>query len=124
VSTDHVVSQPFQPVVDEPIVMMQYSTNPTLPLESDESIKVVEVMQSLADPSLILGNDVSIDDVFRISNSIPSEQGEFPLILSMLPPNSRMVPFDWSNLVEPLLISYAPFQIRVEVNSKKFSDVL
>jgi hypothetical protein len=29
-----------------------------------------------------------------------------------------MVSFDWNDLVEPFLPSYAPFKIRVEVNSK------
>jgi hypothetical protein len=100
------------------ITSMQSSVDPTLILESDDSTKVITLMQSSFDPTLLLGSDVSIDHVFSISNSIPYEQGDFLLILSMLPPNSRMVSFDWSNLVETNLPSLTPFQIRVEVNSK------
>jgi hypothetical protein len=37
----------------------------------------------------------------------------------MLPLSSRMVSFDWNNLVEPLLPSPTPFQIRVEICSTK-----
>jgi hypothetical protein len=65
---------------------MQYLANPTLLLESEESTKVIMAMQSSVNPTLILGSDVS-DHVFRISNLVPFEQGDFPLILSLLPPN-------------------------------------
>jgi hypothetical protein len=47
-----------------------------------------------------------------------SEQGGIPLTSSTPPPSPRMVSFDWNDLVEPHLPSSAPFQIRVEVNSK------
>jgi hypothetical protein len=60
---------------------------------------------------------VSTDYVFSISGSILSEQGGISLISSTPPPSPRMVSFDWNDLVEPCLPSYAPFQIRVEVNS-------
>jgi hypothetical protein len=36
------------------------------------------------------------------------------------PPSPRTISFDWNDLVEPFLPSSAPFQIRVEVNSKKY----
>jgi hypothetical protein len=59
---------------------------------------------------------VSTDYVFSISSSVLSEQGGIPLVPSTPPPSPRMVSFDWNDLVEPHLPSYAPFQIRVEVN--------
>jgi hypothetical protein len=80
--------------------------------------KVVTSMQCSVDPTLLMRSDVSIDYVFSISISIPSEQGGIPLTLSTPPPSPRMVSFDWNDLVEPHLPSFAPFQIRVEVNSK------
>jgi hypothetical protein len=64
-----------------------------------------------------LGSDVSTDYVFSISNSILSKQGSIPITLSTPPPSPSMVSFDWNDLIEPLLPSFAPFQIRVEVNS-------
>jgi hypothetical protein len=96
---------------------MQSSTDPILLLESVESTKVVTPMQSLVDPTLLLGSDVSIDYVFRISSSILSEQGGILLTLRKPPPSPRMVSFDWNDLFEPCLPSSAPFQIRVEFNS-------
>jgi hypothetical protein len=93
-------------------------SDPTLLLESVESTKVVMPMQYLADPTLLMGSDVSTDYVFSISSSVLSEQGGIPLTSSTPPPSPRMVSFDWNDLVEPHLPSSAPFQIRVEVNSK------
>jgi hypothetical protein len=87
VPLDHVVLQPIQPLVE----------------------KVVMLMQSLDDPTLLLGSDVSTDYVFSISGSILSEQGGIPLIPSTPPPSPRMVSFDWNDLVEPCLPSSAPF---------------
>jgi hypothetical protein len=78
---------------------------------------VVSLMQSSADPTLLLGSDVSFDYVFSISSSVPSEQGGNPLSSSMLPPSPGMVSFDWNDLVESRLPSSTPFQIRVKVNS-------
>jgi hypothetical protein len=75
-------------------------------------------MQSLANPTLLLESDVSIDYVCSISSSVPSAQQGISLIPSTPPPNPRMVSFDWKDLFEPHLPSSAPFQIRVEVNSK------
>jgi hypothetical protein len=74
-------------------------------------------MQSLIDPTLLLGSDVSTNYVFSISSSVLSEQGGIPLTLSTPHPSPRIVSFDWNDLVEPRLPSFAPFQIRVEVNS-------
>jgi len=84
---------PFEIKESATMVMpMQSLTYPTLPLGIYESTKVVMLMKSSTNPTLILGSDVSIDHVFRISSSIPFKLGEFPLISSMIPPNSRMVP--------------------------------
>jgi hypothetical protein len=74
-------------------------------------------MQSLADPTLLSGSDVSFDYVFNISSSIPFEQGGIPLSLSMPPPSPRMVYFYWNDLVDPHFPSSAPFQITVLVES-------
>jgi hypothetical protein len=95
VPLDHVVPQPFQPLVE----------------------KVVTLTQYLADTTPLLGSEVSTDYVFSISSSVLSEQGDIPLIPSTPPPSPRMVYFDWNDLVEARLPSYAHFQIRVEVNS-------
>jgi hypothetical protein len=60
---------------------------------------------------------VSTDYFFSISSSVLLEQGGIPFILRTPPPSPRMVSFDWNDIVEPRLLSSAPFQIRVEVNS-------
>jgi hypothetical protein len=114
---DHFSLHSIQLVVEEVVIFMQYSVVPTLLLESDESTKVVSSMQTLVDPSPVLGSDASFDYVFIISNSVPFEQGGIPLSSSMLPPSPRMVSFYWNDLAEPLLPSSAPFQIIVLVES-------
>jgi hypothetical protein len=127
VPLDHVVLHHIQPVVEEVVMPMQYSTDPTLLLESVESTKAVMSIQSLvdptlllesvessklvtqmqssADPTLLLGSDVSIDYVFSISYLVLSEQEEISLTSSTPPPSPRMVSFDWNELVEPCLPS-------------------
>jgi hypothetical protein len=87
----HVVSQPIHLVVEEVVMSMQSSSNPTLLLESVESTKVVTpmkysvdttlllesvestkmvtLMQYSADPTLLLVSDLSTDYVFSISSS-------------------------------------------------------
>jgi hypothetical protein len=110
-SLDHVVSHPIQPMVEEVVMSMQSSVDPTLLLESDKSKEVTLSMQSSVNPTLLLGGDASFDHVLSISSFVPSEQGSIPLSLSTLPPSPRMVSFDWNDLVEPHLPSSAPFQI-------------
>jgi hypothetical protein len=78
---------------------------------------VVTPTPSSADPTPLLGSEVSTDYVFSISNFVLSEQGGIPLALSTPPPSPRMVSFDLNDLVEPHLPYYTHFQIRVEVNS-------
>ena len=54
VPVDHVVSQPFQPMVHKVVMPMNSSADPTLLLESVESTKVVTPLQSSIDPTLLL----------------------------------------------------------------------
>jgi hypothetical protein len=76
------------------VLSMKSSVNPTLLLESNESTKVVSSMQSSTNPTPLSGSDASFNYVFSISSSVPSEQGGIPLSSSMLPPSPRMVSFD------------------------------
>jgi hypothetical protein len=61
---------------------------------------------------------VSTNYILSISSSILLEQGGIILTSRTPSPSPRMVYFDWNDLVEPHLPSSAPFQIRVELNSK------
>jgi hypothetical protein len=106
VSLDHIISHPIQLVFEEVVTLMKSSTNPNLLLESEQSSKVVELTQYLVDPTLLSWSDASFDYVFIIS-----------LSSSPLPPSPRMVSFDWNDLVEPRLPSFAPFQITILVES-------
>jgi hypothetical protein len=54
-SLDLVVSHPIQPMVEEVVVSMQSSVDPTLLLESDKSKEVTLPMQSSVNPTLLLG---------------------------------------------------------------------
>jgi hypothetical protein len=73
-------------VVEKVVTLMKSLVDPTLLLESVESTKVVTLMQSSTDPTLLLGSDVSIDYVFSISSYVLSEQGGIPLTSSTPPP--------------------------------------
>jgi len=101
------------------VTSMKYSIDPTFLLESVDSTKVVMLMLFFSYPTLMMGSDVSTNLIFSISISILLEQGGILLTLRTPPPSPRMVSFHWNVLVEPRLPSYIPFQIRVEVNSKK-----
>jgi hypothetical protein len=70
--SDHVASQPIQLVIEEVVMSMQSSVDPTLLLESVESTKVVTPMKYSVYPTLLLGSDVSTDYVFIISSSVLS----------------------------------------------------
>jgi hypothetical protein len=72
VPSDHVVSHPIQPLVEEVVTQMKYSADPTLLLESVESTKVFVSKPCLVDPTLIKGSDVSIEYGFSISSSVIS----------------------------------------------------
>jgi hypothetical protein len=116
---DHVVSYHVQPLVEEVVVLMQSFTDTTLLLESNKSKKVTSSMQSLVNPTLLLGSDTFVDYIFSIYSSVPSERWGIPLSLSMFPPSLGMVSFDWNDLLEPVLPSSTPFQIMVKVNSTR-----
>jgi hypothetical protein len=76
-SLDHVVSHPIQPMVEEVVVSMQSSVDPTLLLESDKSKEVTLSMQSSANPTLLLGGDASFDHVLSISSLYLLNKGAF-----------------------------------------------
>ena len=99
------------------VTPLQSLIDPTLLLKSVDSTKVIMLMPYSANPTPLLGSEVSTDYVFSIFNSVLSEQGAILVTLSTPPPSPRMVSFDWNDLVEPHIPSFAPFQIRVEVNS-------
>jgi hypothetical protein len=70
-SLDHVFFHPIQSVVEEMVTLMQYSTDPSLLLESDKSKEVISMMQYSTNPTLLLGIDVSFENVLNISSSVP-----------------------------------------------------
>jgi hypothetical protein len=94
-----VVSHPIQPMVDEVVVSMQYSINPTLLLESDNSKEAVAPMHFLVDPALLVLVLYLLCHVLIIYVTSPSKQERVSLFLSSLPPSLDEVPFDWDGLV-------------------------
>jgi hypothetical protein len=110
-SLDLDISHHIQPMVEEVVMPMQSSANPTLLLESDKPKEVTLSMQYSVNPTLLLEGNASYDHVLSISISLPSSLGSIPLSSSMLPPSPRVVSFDWYDLVEPQLPSSTPFQI-------------
>jgi hypothetical protein len=116
-SLDQVVSHPIQPTVEEVVMSMQSSIDPTLLLKSDKSKEMTLSMQSSTNPTLLSGGDASFNHVLSISSFVPSEQESILLSSSALPLSPRMVLFDWNDLVESRLLSFAPFQIMGERSS-------
>jgi hypothetical protein len=106
---DLVVSHPIQPMVEEVVVSMQYSINPTLLSESDKSKEAVTLMQFLVDLALLVLVLYLICHVLRISITSPSEQERVLLFPSYLPPILDEVPFDWDGLVGYLMPSPMSF---------------
>jgi hypothetical protein len=96
---DLVVSHPIQPMVEEVVVSMQSSIDPTLLLESDKSKEAVAPMQFLVDPALLVLVLYLLCHVLSISSTSPSEQERVLLFPSSLPPSLDEVPFDWDGLV-------------------------
>jgi hypothetical protein len=96
---DLVVSHPIKPMVEDVVVSMQSSIDPTLLLESDKSKEAVMIMQFLVDPSLLVFVLYLLCHVLNISSTSPSEQEIFLLFLSSLPPSLDEVPFHWDILV-------------------------
>ena len=97
----------------EHVMVSQQFTHPLV----DE---VVEPVQYLVDPTLLLGGEVSTNRVFLILSSEFYGLGGILISSKLPPPSSWSVSFDWDSLVEPRLPSIAPFQIRVKFNSKNF----
>jgi hypothetical protein len=87
VSLDLVVSHAIQTLIEEVVMPMQSSIDPTLPLESNKPKEVTLSMQYLINPTLVLEGDASFNHVLSISILVPSEQGSILLSLSTLPPS-------------------------------------
>jgi hypothetical protein len=86
-------------MVEEVVVSMQYSIDPTLVLESDMSKEAVAPMQFLVDPNLVVLILHLLCHVLSISITSPSKQERVLLFLSSLPPSLDEVPFDWDGIV-------------------------
>jgi hypothetical protein len=108
---NHVVFHNIQPTIEEVVMLMQYSVDPTLLLESGKSKEVTFPKKSSVNTTLLFGGDAYFNHVLNIYSHVPYEQGSIPLSLSTLPPSPRMILFYWNDLVEPqsssLQISYA-----------------
>jgi hypothetical protein len=111
-SLDLVFSHPIQPTIEEVVIPMQYSVDPTLLLKNGNYKEGTFLMQSSVNPTLLLRGDASFNHVLNISSPVPFEQGSIPVSLNMLPPIPRMVSFHSDDIVEPHLTSCTPFQIR------------
>jgi hypothetical protein len=96
---DLVVSHPIQPMVEEVVISMQSSIDPTLLLESDKSKEAVVPMQFLVDPALLVLVLYLLCHVLSISSTSPFEQERVLLFLSSLSPSIDEGPFDWDGLV-------------------------
>ena len=90
--------------------------NPTLPSESDFH-KVVESIPVLINPTLFSESEVSASHISFSTSSELTEQGDTKLTSDQPPPSSRIASSDWDILVEPCLLSCAPFQIKLKVKS-------
>ena len=77
---------------------------------------MVEMIQSLVNPTLPLESDVSISHIF-LSSSYVFGQGGIPPTLKVPHPIPKVILFDWNSLVEPWIPSNIPLQINVEVSS-------
>jgi hypothetical protein len=99
-SLDPIVSGTFQPMIEQVVVSMKPSVDPTLLLESDMSTKVIKTMQYFSDPTLLFGSDASIDYVFIISYSIPYKQGVFHYLRVL-----SLQVLGWFPLIEMILLS-------------------
>ena len=90
--------------------------NPTLPLESNFH-GVVESIPFFINPTFPLESEVSASHIFFTTSSELAEQGSTEITSNQPPPSSRISSFDWDSLVEWRLLSDAPFQIKVKVES-------
>jgi hypothetical protein len=90
---DLVVSHPIQPMVEEVVISMQYSIDPTLLLKSEKSKEAVAPMQFLVDPGLMVLVLYLLCHVLFIFSTSPSEQERVLLFSISLPPSFYEVPF-------------------------------
>ena len=60
---------------------------------------------------------MSSSHIFFTASSKLTEQGGTEIDSDKPSPSSRIASFDWDSLVEPRLLSDAPFQIKVKVES-------
>ena len=58
---------------------------------------------------------MSTSHIFFTASSELTKQGGTELVSDQPPPSSWISSFDWDSLVEPLLPSHAPFEIKVKV---------
>jgi hypothetical protein len=96
---DLVFSHPIQPMVEEVVILMQYSIDPTLLSKSDKSKEVIMPLKFLVNSSLLVLVLYLICHVLSISITSPSEQERVLLFPSCLPPSLDEVPFDWDGIV-------------------------
>jgi hypothetical protein len=115
---DLVILHPIQPMVDEVVILMQYSIDPTLLSESEKSKEEVMPMQFLVDPTLLVLVLYLLCHVLSISINSPSELERVLLFLSSLPPSLDEVPFDWDGLVGYLMPSPIYFPKRDVIRYK------
>jgi hypothetical protein len=100
-SLELVVSHPIQPTVEEVVMLMKYSVDPTVLLKSDKPKEVTLLMQCSVSPTFLLEGDAFFNHVLKIYSFAPSSLGSIPFSSSILPPSPRVVSFDWNDLVEP-----------------------
>jgi hypothetical protein len=86
-------------MVEEVVVSMQYSIDPTFLLESDKYKEAIMQMQFLVDPAILVMVLYLLCHVLRIYSTSPSKQERVLLFLSSLPPSLDKVPLDWDSLV-------------------------
>jgi hypothetical protein len=96
---DLFVSHPIQPMVEEVVVSMQSSIDPTLLLESDKSKEVIVPMKFLVNTALLVLVLYLLCHLLSISSTSPFEQERVLLFPSSLPPSLDEVPFYWGGLM-------------------------
>ena len=96
---------------------MSSPPNPTLSSESAKT-KLVTLTKSSSCASLPIENELKPVEVFMLHSDF-SRQEEILSVSSEPSLSSEVISFDWSNLTESCLHSSVPFQIVVNVTSRK-----
>jgi hypothetical protein len=96
---DLVFSHPIPLMVEEVVISMQYSIDPTLLSKSAKSKEAVAPIKILADRALLVLVLYLLCHVLIIYITSPSEQERVLLFPSSLHPCLDKVPFDWDGLV-------------------------